>query len=560
MRAIFYRVLEILRWIFGVVPKSAIGSPVVFRIVHYTFWVIVILVAAWFSPYVRKESQLSHYPQFVARYWFGIVILLSYLLGKAIVYVLGLLRIEDRPEFEDIERCWFAGMEALERERLDFQWIPVFLVNGLTPQQEKSVFKAADISWRIIAPPLEDTAAVLRFYANDEQIFISCTGIGAVNRQLTKPLDVSTPQTTSMSGQAPSSAPTGTLMSPGAGAMPPPGPPPGSPLSTQAAPPPPSSPPVGGGTMVAPPPPPGSPAANPGIMGTLRSMGAFVAQRTMMPGAMNRLSTAAAKQASNQPTVISPEEIEFGVKRMEYVCDLLIRGRHPYCPINGMIQGAPLAWTGDDRATNELSPVNVHDLRSIHDRLGLQFPVALFLTGLDQMSGLPAFLRRCSELDPRFKASRAGSRFPSGATIDEKNCAWVTERGLSWFRGWVYAVFAKDLKNPENRKLYHLLCELQQRRERLSNLVRLSLSGVSKNPVPRLCGYYFGATGDASNYQGFVKGLLMRLVSTQGDVAWHPEHIRRDSRARTMAWCLFAASLVLLAGNLIGIWFVWGRA
>jgi len=575
LRIIFYRTLEFFRWIFGIVPKSSIGgSKVVFRIVHYTFWILLIVLCGIFSTYVRDPADLANagYGPFVRRFWLGIVVFLFYILGKAVVYVLGLLRIEDRPEFEDIERCWRAGMEALERERMDFQWIPVFLVNGLTAQQEKAMFKAADLSWRVIAPPLEDSAAVLRFYANEEQVFISCNGIGAMNRQVSRPVDLTPAQTTSISGSGPGAAPNpaGTLMSPGVGGGVPVAPA-STPIGTQVGPA--GGAPAGGGTMIAPPggiqaPPAAAQAADAGsggaggqgILGTIRSMGNFVAERTMMPGAMGRVAAGLGSGGSEKKSVginpIDPEEIEFAAKRLEYVCDLLLQERHPYCPINGMVQASPLAWSEHDRAASELSPIAVHDLRKVHDRLGLQFPVAFLFTGLDQVAGLPGFIRRCGELDPRFGASRAGSRFPAGAELSEDNCNWVIDRGLSWFRGWVYAVFARDLKQADNKRLYHLLCNLQQRRDRLSTQLRLSLSGVSRNPNLRLSGCYFAATGEASNYQGFVKGLLLRLVSTQGEVAWHPEHIANDKSSRFWGYMLMVLAAIFLVGNVIGMyWF-----
>lgn len=563
----FYRVLEAFRWIFGFVPKSAVGSPVVFRVVHYTAWFLIILLAGIFSPVFRDPDKLrqAHYGPFVQNFWLGIVIFLCYLLGKAIVYVLGLLRIEDRPEFEDIERCWFAGMEALDRERLDFSWVPVFLVNGLTPKQEKSVFKAVDVAWKVVAPPLEDTGAVLRFFANDDQIFISCTGVGAMNRQLTKPLEISAPGQSSIAGGNMGGAPTGTMMSPGSGPSGPAPPPPvsGGPLGTQVAGPRPGgAPPAPTGTIPAGPAPAPAPAGGGGgVLGTIRSMGSFVAQRTMMPGGMSRVAAASNDGNANkaQAAIIRPDEVEFGLKRMAYVCDLLLRERHPYCPINGMLQASPLEWSGEERLTNELSPVAVHDLREVHSKLGLQFPVAFVLTGLDQVSGLPGFLRRCTELEPQFKQSRAGSRFSSGAEISEKNCEWVVDKGLRWFRDWVYAVFATNLRDADNRRLYHLLCELQQRRERLSSQLRLSFAGVSRSPTVRLAGCYFAATGEASNYQGFLKGILQRLVDTQAEVAWHPEHIQRDASSKRWAYVLFTVAALLLVGHVL-LYFMYGKS
>ena len=48
MGSVFYKVLDWCRWLFGVVPRSAIGSPRSFLIIHYVF-IALIAVGLYFA-------------------------------------------------------------------------------------------------------------------------------------------------------------------------------------------------------------------------------------------------------------------------------------------------------------------------------------------------------------------------------------------------------------------------------------------------------------------------------------------------------------------------------
>ena len=46
--------MEWIKWMFGVVPRSAVGSPRLFLIVHYSFMAILAILFSVFSPQIRK--------------------------------------------------------------------------------------------------------------------------------------------------------------------------------------------------------------------------------------------------------------------------------------------------------------------------------------------------------------------------------------------------------------------------------------------------------------------------------------------------------------------------
>ena len=118
------------------------------------------------------------------RIWCGLVFLVIYAIARVLLYLSTLLGIEEESEFTDIDRDWQEALEALDRERLYIDELPLFMVNGLTPQQEQSAFDAASgIQWKVVAPPVGQGSAVLRVYAHDDAIFVSCTGIGTTNCQ-----------------------------------------------------------------------------------------------------------------------------------------------------------------------------------------------------------------------------------------------------------------------------------------------------------------------------------------------------------------------------------------
>lgn len=546
MSSLFYKVLEWCRWLFGVFPRSAVGSPVIYLTVHYTFMALLAILCAIFSDQIRlwvgAPARVEHLWGPIDRIWCGVMFVLMYAIIRVVLYLLQIVGIQEDSDFPDIEADWKDIVTALERERLYLDELPLFLVNGFTPQQEQSAFEAgSNIEWRVIAPPLSNKTAVVRAFAKEDAVFLCCTGIGTTNYQQGKVSD--TPEPSSAGGTykaaaggvtgtrkagelqailAQAKATTGTSM---AGA--------GSPAAANA---------------------PAASTSTP--TGTLaRGVGAFFG--TMTPGGLKKaMETFSAVNKGNlkgygkkRLNPLTETESVLGVRRMQFLCHLIQQARKPYCPINGMLQAIPFSWASEVDYARKLAPAIKDDLTTVHDSFQLQFPVVTVVTELDSIDGMKEFLLRAERLQPGLRLSRAGSSFAAGADIDDRHAGWIVDRGMQWFRGWVYTAFSYDIDNRDNRSLFYLLCEISQRRDALVTLLRDSLYRIVR-PGPRLHGLYFAATGRAQTEQGFIRGVLDKLPESQGDVAWSPQLVRTQHRSRLVSGFLFAGAAVMAAATI----------
>ncbi len=540
--SILLRIMEWVKWMFGVVPRSAVGSPRLFLIVHYSFMAFLAIMFAVFSDPVRRlvnlPPDMEHLPKPLDRILCGILFVLVYAIIRVVLFLIGLLGIEEESDFPDIEADWKEILAALSRERIHLDDMPLFLVNGFTPQQEQSTFESAsNIEWRVIAPPFSRTSAVVRVFAREDALFISCVGIGTTNCQQGKVAEVPgaasvdpgliRPGGSGVTGTlkagdlhavvANARSATGTAR-------------PGAPLSNEA--------------------PPHAPAAPPA-----RGIGAFFG--TMTPGGMKRAmeTFSATNQAGHKGygkrrvTPLSEMESLVGVRRMRFLCDLITRARTPFCQINGMLQAVPFSWTSDVEYARKLAPAIKDDLVAIHSAFQLQFPIVAVVTEMDSVTGMKDFLLRAERMQPGLRLSRSGSSFAPGADVNDKNAEWIVDRGMQWFRGWVYTAYSADIDNRDNQKLFQMLCEISQRRQALVTLLRDSLYRIFQ-PGPRLHGLYFSATGRASTEQGFIRGVLDKLPEAQGMVAWTPQLLRSKQRAKILSFCFFVGAAVMVAASI----------
>ncbi len=543
MATFFYKALEWLKWLFGVVPRSAVGSPRLYLTIHYSFIAVMAILLGFFSPEIRRllpVPQEMQIPAWLDRVWCGAMWLLIYAIIRVVLYLMQLLGIEDESEFPDIEADWKEIIAALDRERLYIDDLPLFLVNGFTPQQEQSAFEAgANIEWRVIAPPLVQGSAVVRVFARDDAIFLCCSGVGTTNCQQGKVVEVSDSTSSSGTFKLGLSGITGTRQAGDLKAA----------VSqmksiTGTAP----------SGMLAPPAAAAAAAPSGPTATQSRGIGAFFG--TMAPGGLKRaMETFSAINKGSvkgygkkRVTPISEMESNIGVRRMQFLCHLITAARKPFCPINGMLQAVPFSWASELDYARKLAPAIRDDLKTVHEAFQLQFPVVTVITELDAISGMKEFLLRAERLQPGLRLSRAGSSFAAGADVNDRNAEWVIDRGMQWFRGWVYTAFSYDIDNRDNQKLFHMLCEISQRRDALVTLLRDSIYRIVR-PYPRLHGVYFSATGRASTEQGFVRGVLDKLPESQGDVAWAPQLVRSQHRSRLLSVFFFIAALLMAAAT-----------
>lgn len=554
MQSLFTTIYTWIQWIFGVVPKSARGSKTLFRVIHYAIVILATAALAYFSDKIVDPADVGHEWEFVKRCWVGVLFILIYLFVRLLIYLINLLLIQDEPEFRDIDRCWQIGMSELQRAGLDITYLPVFLVNGLSMDDEQSLFQSSGMPWKVIAPGYDDRAAVLRFLATDDALFISLTGVGTSNLQrMQRPVAATGgagAQPLMSSGPAPARA--GTLTPDQLNAA-----------RGQAAGPAPAAP-VGGRTLPA--------GMRPGILGNAAGAASppplrGAPQRTMMApgmrggaeaGAVSSATSAAPARPQMFINRLSPEDHDRGERRMTYLTYLLKRDRAPYCPINGLLQVVPMTWAERTHAPSGLTSSIADDLQVLANELDMLSSLVVVYTELEKLPGFEEFLSRCCRLDGRFHDSRAGSRFPSGKPVDTETSHWVVDRCLAWFQGWTYSGLAQDVDNASNSKLYRLLCELNDRRGRFEQqLKELKISADGRRSMNwRLGGCYFAATGQGSSRQAFTTGVLQKLIGDQNEVSWSDSLLRRDGRTRMLGWGLLTLGLGLAVANAAAVWYL----
>jgi len=438
---ILWSVLHLLGLLVGIIPKTGRFSRGTYIAIHYVFIVVALMLLAVYSTRLIEEAHVTLPYRFVRRYYVAIVFALVYSCVRLLIAAYYLYMTRDISEFDDINQAWEAGLDALAQEGFDLQWLPVFLINGTSAEQQKSIFEASRIPWKVKCSSDDPRFAVLSFHASDEALFISLNDVGAMSSQLKK--SSSKTGTVAMTKSSPGIQATmlpGQISAAIQNA--------GRPEQGQNA----------GRTL-----PPGGVAA---ILGSTMPPGGAQMGGTMQPGALANLAghesiPISPSAAPGVPGKLSKDELVYQSRRLDYFCQMLASERGSYCPLNGLLQVIPLRWTQSksDSYKDLMEAIKV-DLQTMHDGFHLQFPVVCMHAGLEELNGLKEFVERGNEINSRFKDSRAGSHFPSGLVIDDKSSSWVVERGLIWFRDWVYAEFAKNLANPNNRKLYQFLCSL----------------------------------------------------------------------------------------------------
>ncbi len=291
------------------------------------------------------------------------------------------------------------------------------------------------------------------------------------------------------------------------------------------------------------------------VAGGAGQPGAAGAANTIRPGAGTILPGAIGGRVLT-PNKLSRDELRLHQRRLQYFCTRLIRERGAYCPLNGMLQVIPLKWS-ESTAYEPLLESVKQDLQMMHDSLHLQFPVVVLQSGLEELTGLPAFLERIQEMNPRLRDSRAGSSYPAGLVIDQNSTSWNVEKGLAWFRDWIYDAFAKSLGSPLNRPMYQLLCALFDRRARIARELQLTAGDLTVSKPIRLAGCYFAATGIDKSQQAFVNDVLQRLMQVQNEVAWMPDWRSHDRKLLWLAAIVALLTLVVVAGDGYLVWKIW---
>jgi type VI protein secretion system component VasK len=277
-----------------------------------------------------------------------------------------------------------------------------------------------------------------------------------------------------------------------------------------------------------------------------------------VPAVGGRSKSVVSKHVSNR---LSSHESSQQLQRLEHVCGLLRRHRHPVCPANGILALLPFEMLkAGDQDVAELERAISADLATITRELQLRCPVTAVVVGMEQERGFREMIRRIGREGAT--KQRFGQRFDLRIEATQEELRKFTSHVCGTFEDWVYTLFREEqaLAHPGNTALYALLCKVRRTlKTRLGDVLGNGFGSERQRGRPPVLfsGCYFAATGPKTDRQAFVSGLVTKLYDEQEDIEWTGEALSEDQRRgwlTRLGWALCVAMLLFLVG-----WFIVDR-
>jgi hypothetical protein len=432
--------------------------------------------------------------------------------------------------YPDIDRAWKAGLEELDRQGIDLNQVPLFLVLGTSGlRQEKALFDAARLDLGMREIPAG--AAPIHWYAGPNGIYLVCSAIGCQSRIAALGGEAMSSERSHAAPRRDAGSIRGTVV-----------------VGTQGL----------SGTSLGTPARQGSPAPS----------GKMAIQGTMMIGSQSGGDDGESAAPVDDKRVIKLEQAEVigEERRLAYLARLVRRARQPLCPINGILNLVPFGMiqrSSPDAAAVERATRS--DLGTLGRTLMVRCPATALVTGIEEESGFRELLRRVGReraLNQRFGKGFSVSNVPLGERLEA-----VAIHACGAFEDWIYNLFreADSLSKPGNAKLYSLLCKIRHRVQ--ERLARVLIGGYSCDPddAPaedglRFGGCYFAGTGESEERQAFVSAVVGKLQEQEEELQWTDEALRQDDRFHWASQLVLVLDLLLLAalgGEIIWLWKPW---
>ena len=516
------------RW--ATIPRklAQISLPALVAIIVFLF--LTAVVVGW-GIYLSRQDRSYPVP------WFGripLLIVLMILITIITYYTVKVWIEGEGSPFEDIDRAWQAGIEALEKNKFDLRQIPMFLILGSEgPEQNRVLLGASRISLTVDNVP--PGSAALHWYANQDAIYLVCTEVGCISK-LAHQARLGGVSTVSGPAAAPSGGGKygGTLNADQVQAL------------------------MQGGEEVSAERDDGdggglpAPASTADIRGTMMVASVDV-RETIRPSAAPRVV--------GRSLELKREEKDLQRSRLAYLCKLIERNRRPLCGVNGVMTLLPIKLIAGDSSEGAWTKEAIrNDLDSLMLGLKLRFPVVALVTGLEEEKGFDELIRRVGR--ERALAQRFGKGFGVWDPPIDEEVEALCKHACGAFEDWSYYLFKEpnSLSKPGNRALYMLLCKV--RRTLQPRLEKILLGGYSYDPEKQpdatpilFAGCYFAGTGDVPERQAFVKGVFERLPEQQEELEWTDAALAEESGYRIWSTVAFSTAALFL----IGIGFVGWR-
>jgi hypothetical protein len=200
----------------------------------------------------------------------------------------------------------------------------------------------------------------------------------------------------------------------------------------------------------------------------------------------------------------------------------------------------PFAGTDTDEDANQTGAIAQQDLATVRRGFQVSCPTFALVCDLETAPGFREFMERFP-LDQRQR--RLGQRLPLAPDLHEgETLTALVDRGSQWvcntlFPTYIYRLFRLESEGREemavavhgNVRLYQLMCQLRDRRTRLSRMLTRAVNlGDTRSPVLFGGCYIAGTGGDPSREQAFIAGVFRRLIENQNFVSWTAEAMEEE--------------------------------
>lgn len=234
--------------------------------------------------------------------------------------------------------------------------------------------------------------------------------------------------------------------------------------------------------------------------------------------------------------------------RLEHLTRHLLALQPDCSAVRGVAVLMPMGWCARTESVKEAGAVR-DDLQVVRRVLGVQPPVFVVLTGMEEVPGLVEFAARlASQSSPQMLDQRVGFAVP----IDQTFSGDLVGRGLTWqsgwFHNWILNLLAGDPANHAgNAELVLLDSEFRRYRRRLRAVLEAALLTHKQSEPVLFRGCYFVATGSGRHDRAFAAGLLRgsrsRFIADHVASDWTEEASRLDR-----AYGRAALALALVGG------------
>ncbi|MFO0879314.1 MAG: type VI secretion protein IcmF/TssM N-terminal domain-containing protein [Gemmataceae bacterium] len=514
--------MQWLKNLVGLVTLSWLPPARRWRTIYWTVHILVVVLVVVALGYLNIQGGLDRVLRTrwlgVDRVWLPLLFLLGYALFWLIRWLYWLLGPDGVVgEFDDLETAWASARQELERVGLDLRMTPVFLVLGRTEGNLEQVFSASRLPLQVRNTPADEQAP-LHVFANREAIFVTAEGASLLAVQAARLIEGDVP---AVAGPA---QPLEEYLEPA--------------VST--------------------------PVVSPDLaVGAEARAGAvlLLGETENEPDLMSR--------PRREALLTDREQVELQTRRLRHLCRILGRDRRPYCPVNGMLLLLPLAATANPVDASETAGVIRHDLEVARGALQLDCPRLVVMGGAERIPGFAELLRHFPQ-EGTGPSWVLGQHFPLIPDVPAAQAPALIEQGVSWVGDSMLPLVISQLWRREGEEgvtEYHQALEanillyefLDDCRKRLALLGRLAARGVHVEGAPAyLGGCYLAGTGaDAAREQGFLGGVLRRLIEQQNHVRWTGDALADDEayhRFTFVGYILLAIFVVVIALILIAWW------